>query len=167
MTISTRPAVPVDLPLIAVLIRELAEYEKLSDKVRFDEAGLWLNLFGPKPAAEALIGELDGEPQGFALFFTTFSTFEGRPGLWLEDLFVRERARGRGLGKALLRAVAAEAVRRGCARLEWAVLDWNTPAVGFYRKLGAQPMDGWTTMRVDGEKLATASKTGPGENERE
>jgi len=153
MTITTRPAEPGDIPLIASLIRGLAEYEKLTDKVRFDEAELGRHLFGERPAAEALIGEIAGVPQGFALFFTTFSTFEGRPGLWLEDLFVRPQARGKGLGKALLRAVAACAALRGCARLEWSVLDWNEQAVGFYRKLGAVPMEGWTTMRLDGERL--------------
>jgi GNAT superfamily N-acetyltransferase len=153
MTIQTRPAQPGDLPLIAALIRELAEYERLSDKVRFDEVELGRHLFGQRPAAETLIGELDGTAQGFALCFTSFSTFEGRPGLWLEDLFVRPGARGAGLGKALLAAVAALAVSRGCARLEWSVLDWNELAIGFYRRLGAQPMAGWTTMRLDGETL--------------
>ena len=160
MSIRTRPAESGDLPLIAGLIRELAEYEKLSEKVRFDVAELGNNLFGPNPAVEALIGEVDDVPQGFALFFTTFSTFEGRPGLWLEDLFVREPARGLGLGRALLQAVATEAVGRGFARLEWSVLDWNTPAIGFYRKLGAQPMDGWTTMRLEGTMLAVTGAKG-------
>ncbi|MDG2003983.1 MAG: GNAT family N-acetyltransferase [Novosphingobium sp.] len=163
MSIHVRPATPDDLPLIAVLIRELAEYEQMSDAVRFDEADMALHLFGPRPAAEALIGELDGTPQGYALCFTTFSTFEGRPGLWLEDLFVRPDARGGGLGKALLAAIAGLARARRCARLEWSVLDWNEPAIAFYRKLGAQALDGWTTMRLEGDVLsALGSRAIPG-----
>jgi GNAT superfamily N-acetyltransferase len=153
MTLSIRPAAPADLPLIAELIRALAEYEKLADEVRFDEAQLGEHLFGPRPMAEVIIGEIEGHPQGFALFFHNFSTFEGRPGIYLEDLFVRPEARGSGLGKAMLAHLAALAVERGCARLEWWVLDWNEPAIGFYRKLGARPMDEWTTMRVDGDAL--------------
>ena len=149
-----RPARPVDLPLIASLIRELAEYEHLSHEVRFDEAMLGEQLFGPRPYAEVLIGEVDGEAVGFALFFHSFSTFEGRPGIYLEDLFVRPAARGKGLGKALLVALARIAVERGCARLEWWVLDWNEPSIGFYKSLGARPMDEWTVMRVDGDALS-------------
>ena len=154
MTISIRPAVPADLPLIAQLIRDLADYEKLAHEVRFDEAVLGTKLFGPRPYAEVLIGELDGAAQGFALFFHNFSTFEGKPGIYLEDLFVRPAARGSGLGKALLARLAALALERDCARLEWSVLDWNEPAIGFYRKLGARLMDEWTVMRVDGADLA-------------
>ena len=154
MTIAIRPATPADLSLIAQFIRDLAEYEKLAHEVRFDEAKLGANLFGPRPYAEVVIGELDGEPQGFALFFHNFSTFEGRPGLYLEDLFVRPAARGSGLGKALLAHLAQLCVARDCARLEWSVLDWNTPAIGFYQSLGARLMDEWTVMRVDGEALA-------------
>lgn len=153
MTPTIRPATPADLPLIAQFIRDLADYEKLADAVRFDEAALGANLFGPRPYAEVIIGELDGAPQGFALFFHNFSTFEGRPGIYLEDLFVRPQARGSGLGKALLARLAALAVERGCARLEWSVLDWNEPAIGFYRTLGAQYMDEWTIMRLDGDAL--------------
>ena len=153
MAATVRPSVSADLPLIAAFIRELADYEKLSHEVRFDEADLGENLFGPRRHAEALIGEIDGQAQGFALFFHTFSTFEGKPGIWLEDLFVRPAARGAGLGKALLTQVARLAVERGCARLEWSVLDWNEPAIGFYRKLGARPMDEWRIMRVDGDAL--------------
>jgi len=140
--------------LIAELIRALAAYEKLSHEVRFDEAVLGEKLFGPRPYAEVLIGEIDGEALGFALFFHNFSTFEGRPGIYLEDLFVRPEARGLGLGKALLVELARLAVERGCARLEWWVLDWNEPSIGFYRSLGARPMDEWTVMRVDGAALA-------------
>lgn len=164
MTIFVRPAAPADLPLIAALIRALAEYEKLSHEVRFDEAVLGEHLFGARPHAEVAIGEIDGQPQGFALFFHNFSTFEGRPGIYLEDLFVQPAARGSGLGKALLAHLAALAVERGCARLEWSVLDWNAPSIGFYRALGARPMDEWTVMRLDGEALAqlgTRAKLSP------
>ncbi len=153
MTISIRSAVPADLPLIAQFIRDLADYEKLAHEVRFDEAKLGEKLFGPRPYAEVVIGELGGEPQGFALFFHNFSTFEGRPGLYLEDLFVRPAARGSGLGKALLAHLAQLCIDRDCARLEWSVLDWNTPAIGFYQSLGAKLMDEWTVMRVDGDAL--------------
>jgi GNAT superfamily N-acetyltransferase len=125
--------------------------------VRFDERGLGERLFGQgaggRPYAEVLIGEVAGTPQGFALFFHNFSTFEGKPGVYLEDLFVRPEARGSGLGKALLKRLAEIAIARDCARLEWWVLDWNAPAIGFYRKLGAKPMDDWTVFRVDGDAL--------------
>ena len=153
MTLSIRPATPADLPLIAQLIRDLAAYEKMANKVHFVEAVLGKNLFGPRPYAEVVIGELDGTPQGFALFFHNFSTFEGKPGIYLEDLFVRPDARGSGLGKALLSQLAKLCVERDCARLEWSVLDWNDPAIGFYKKLGAKLMDEWTIMRVDGDAL--------------
>lgn len=153
MTLSIREANLTDLPLIAQFIRDLADYEKLAQEVRFDEAVLGDRLFGPRPYAEVLIGEIDGAPQGFALFFHNFSTFEGKPGVYLEDLFVRPEARGSGLGKALLKRLAALAVERDCARLEWWVLDWNEPAIQFYKKLGAKPMDEWTTFRVDGDAL--------------
>ena len=153
MTLSIRSATPADLPLIAGFIRDLAEYEKLSHEVRFDEARLGENLFGARPYAEVVIGEIDGAAQGFALFFHNFSTFEGRPGLYLEDLFVRPEARGSGLGKALLAHLAQLCVARDCARLEWSVLDWNAPSIGFYQSLGAKLMDEWTVMRVDGDAL--------------
>jgi GNAT superfamily N-acetyltransferase len=158
LTVSIRPATRTDLPLIAQFIRDLAEYERLAHEVRFDKAGLGERLFGQNnghgPHAEVLIGEIDGIPQGFALFFHNFSTFEGRPGIYLEDLFVRPEARGSGLGKALLQRLAQLAVERDCARLEWAVLDWNEPSIGFYKSLGAKPMDEWTVFRLDGEALA-------------
>lgn len=153
MSLTIRAATSADLPLIAALIRELAEYERLAGEVRFDPAVLGEMLFGQKPFAEVVIGESHGVAQGFALFFHNFSTFEGRPGLYLEDLFVRPDARGCGLGKALLAHLASLAVGRGCARLEWSVLDWNEPAIGFYRKLGARAMDEWTVMRLDGAAL--------------
>jgi GNAT superfamily N-acetyltransferase len=162
VTLSIRPATSADLPLIAALIRELAEYERLSDEVRFDEAVLGQKLFGARPYAEVLIGEVDGVAQGFALFFHNFSTFEGKPGIYLEDLFVRPEARGAGLGKALLIELARLAVERDCARLEWWVLDWNHPAIGFYKALGARPMDEWTVMRVDGEALEALAARGSG-----
>jgi GNAT superfamily N-acetyltransferase len=149
-----RPATADDVPLIAALIRELADYEKLAHEVRFDEATLAAKLFGARPYAEVVIGEVDGEAQAFALFFHNFSTFEGKPGIYLEDLYVRPAARGAGLGKALLRHLAGLAVERDCARLEWSVLDWNAPAIGFYEALGARQMDEWTVMRVDGAALA-------------
>ena len=158
MTTAIRSAAAADLPLIAALIRELAEYERLAHEVRFDPARLGEYLFGSRPMAEVLIAELDGEAVGFALFFHNFSTFEGRPGLYLEDLFVRPSARGAGLGKALLAALASRAVARGWARFEWSVLDWNTPAIGFYTALGARAMDDWTVMRVDGDALTALAK---------
>lgn len=161
MSLNIRPATAADVPLIASLIRELAEYEKLAHEVRFDEATLAAKLFGPNgghgPYAEVMIGEVDGEAQAFALFFHNFSTFEGKPGIYLEDLYVRPAARGAGLGKALLRHLAALAVERDCARLEWSVLDWNAPAIGFYEALGARQMDEWTVMRVDGAALVELS----------
>ena len=154
MTVSIRPAIRADLPLISALISELAEYEKLAHEVRFDRAVLGEHLFGSHPMAEVVIGEVSSTPQGFALFFHNFSTFEGAPGIYLEDLFVRPSARGAGLGKALLAHLAAMALQRGCKRLEWSVLDWNEPSIGFYKRLGARLMDEWTGMRVDGAALS-------------
>jgi GNAT superfamily N-acetyltransferase len=153
MTVSIRAAAPSDLDLIIRFIRDLAEYERLADDVRLNREILGNHLFGPAPKAEVLIGEVDTTPRGFALFFHNFSTFEGKPGIYLEDLFVEPDARGAGLGKALLSHLAKLAVERSCARLEWAVLDWNEPAIGFYRALGAKGMDEWTVNRVDGDAL--------------
>lgn len=153
MTLSIRAATPGDLPLIYRLIRDLAEYERLGHEVRADEQTLARHLFGDAPKAEVIIGEIEGRPRGFALFFHNFSTFEGRPGIYLEDLFVDADARGSGLGKALLAELARIALDRECARLEWSVLDWNEPAIAFYRSLGAQAMDQWTVNRVDGAAL--------------
>ncbi|MEY3703572.1 MAG: hypothetical protein RLZZ561_1192 [Pseudomonadota bacterium] len=153
MTLSLRVATRDDIALIAQFIRALADYEKLLDEVRLDEGVLTEKLFGPRPYAEVLIGEIDGQPQGFALFFHNFSTFEGRPGIYLEDLFVTPEARGSGLGTALLAELARLAVERDCARLEWSVLDWNEPSIGFYKALGAKPMDEWTVFRLDGAAL--------------
>ncbi len=157
-SIAIRPATPEDLPLICALIAELADYEKLAHEVRFDPQTLGQYLFGPRPMAEVVIGEVGGTPQGFALFFHNFSTFEGKPGLYLEDLFVRPEARGAGLGKALLAHLAKLALDRDCARFEWAVLDWNEPSIGFYNALGARAMDDWTVMRVDGPVLMALAK---------
>ena len=154
MTLSIRSATRADLPLIAQFIRDLADYERLAHEVRFDEAVLGERLFGARPYAEVLIGEVDSVAEGFALFFHNFSTFEGKPGIYLEDLFVRPEARGAGLGKAFLQRLAQLAVERDCARLEWWVLDWNEPAIRFYKSLGARPMDDWTTYRVDGDALS-------------
>ncbi|HEY1378476.1 MAG TPA: GNAT family N-acetyltransferase [Gemmataceae bacterium] len=148
-----RPATAADVPAVARLIRGLAEYERLSHAVDLDEARLRDHLFGPRPFAEVLLAEDDGEVVGFALFFPSYSTFLARPGLFLEDLFVVPERRGAGHGKALLAAVARRAVEQGCGRLEWSVLDWNEPAIGFYRRLGAAPLDDWTGFRLTGDAL--------------
>ena len=158
MTVSIRSAVAEDLDLVIGFIRALAAYERLADAVVLDRQTLRRHLFGDKPMAEVLIGELDGVARGFALFFHNFSTFEGKPGIYLEDLFVDPEARGAGLGKALLARLAQLAVTRGCARLEWSVLDWNEPAIAFYKSLGATAMKEWTINRVDGEALAALAQ---------
>jgi GNAT superfamily N-acetyltransferase len=157
-----RPAVPADVPLVLAFIRGLAEYERLADKVQATEEMLREHLFGPHPRAEVLLVELDGEAVGFALFFHDFPTSWGRPGLYLEDLFVRPEARGRGVGRSLLAHLARLAVERGCGRLDWVVLDGNEPAIGFYRRLGARPLDEWTLYRLDREALnQLAGEAGP------
>jgi GNAT superfamily N-acetyltransferase len=148
-----RLATPDDLPTIAQLIRDLAEYEKLSQDCVFSEASLREHLFGPRPYAEVLIAEEDGVKVGFALFFHNFSTFLGQPGIYLEDLFVKPEYRGKGHGKELLAKLAKVAMERGCGRLEWAVLDWNTPSIGFYESLGAKANGDWTVYRLTGEAL--------------
>lgn len=153
MSAELRPATRTDVPEILRLIRALAEYEKLAHEVVATEAALAGTLFGDKPAAEVLLAEEGGRAIGFALFFQNYSTFLARPGIYLEDLFVEPASRGHGVGKSLLKAVAKLAVERRCGRFEWAVLDWNEPAIGFYRSLGAQPMADWTVMRVTGEAL--------------
>lgn len=135
------------------LIRQLAEYEELSDRVDGTAAELGEHLFGDPPACEALIVEVGKHVIGYALFFGTYSTFRTRPGLFLEDLFVHPSHRGKGLGRALLGSVARTAVKRGCARLEWSVLDWNEPAIKFYKALGSVPLEGWTTHRLSGDTL--------------
>jgi GNAT superfamily N-acetyltransferase len=155
-----RPATRDDVPLILAFIQELAAYEKLAREVVATEASLAATLFGPKPAAEVLIAEFEGAPAGFALYFHNYSTFLGRPGIFLEDLFVRPDARGRGVGRALLSCLARIAVERGCGRLEWAVLDWNESAIGFYRKLGATAMNDWTVYRLTGDALVKVADEG-------
>ena len=150
---SIRPATIDDVPLIRALIAELAEYERLADAAVATDDDLRAQLFGAQPAAEVLIGEVDGEAAGFALFFHNFSTFLGKRGLYLEDVFVRPAFRGAGLGRHLMATLARIAVQRGCGRFEWSVLDWNEPAIRFYRSLGATGMDGWTVQRLDGEGL--------------
>ncbi len=142
-----------DVPLILQMIRDLAEYERMADEVVATEAALRESLFGERPDAEVIIAHADGEPAGFALFFHNYSTFLGRRGLYLEDLFVKPAFRGRGIGKRLLVELARIAVERGCGRFEWAVLDWNEPAIGFYKSLGAQSMDAWRIFRVAGDAL--------------
>jgi GNAT superfamily N-acetyltransferase len=151
--IQIRPATPADVPLILTFIRELAEYEKLADRVVATDRDIHAALFGERPVAEAIIGSLDGESVGYALFFPTFSTFLGKPGLYLEDVYVRPAARGSGVGRKLLEHLARIAVERGWGRFEWSVLDWNEPSIAFYKKMGATPMDEWTVFRVSGEGL--------------
>lgn len=151
--INIRAARADDIDVIRGFILALADYEKLAHEVKADRATLARYLFGERPMAEVLIAEHAGAPVGFALFFHNFSTFEGRPGLYLEDLFVLPQARGLGAGKALLAHLARLAIERDCARLEWSVLDWNEPSIAFYRALGARPMDEWTVQRVDGDVL--------------
>ena len=148
-----RVATVDDVGVILGFIRALAAYERLADAVIADEAALAATLFGPRPAAEVLIVEADGRPRGFALFFTSYSTFLAKPGLYLEDLFVEPDARGRGLGLALMATLAQLCVARGYGRFEWSVLDWNQPAIDFYRSLGAVGMDEWTLQRVSGDAL--------------
>lgn len=148
------PATASDVPLILRLIRGLAEYEKLAHEMRATEDLLRTSLFGERPDAEVVIARSQGEPAGFALFFHTYSTFLGQRGLYLEDLFVLPEWRGRGVGRALLTYLARVARDRNCGRLEWTVLDWNEPAIRFYKSLGAQSMDGWTINRVAGDALS-------------
>jgi GNAT superfamily N-acetyltransferase len=155
------PAIASDVPVLLDLIKALAAYEKLTHEVVATESDLHAALFGPRPAAEAAIAYAGDEPAGFAVFFHNFSTFLGRPGMYLEDLFVQPRWRGRGLGRLLMAHVAKIAVERRCGRLEWSVLDWNEPAIGFYRRLGARPMDDWTVYRLTGDRLrALAGSSG-------
>lgn len=164
--LTLRGAVPADVPQILEFIHELAEYERLTHEVVATEARVSAHLFGEHPAAEVVIGEWGGDPVAFALFFHNFSTFLGQPGLYLEDLYVRPEMRGRGVGKAMLAHLARLAVERGCGRFEWSVLDWNEPAIAFYRALGAEPMNGWTVQRVTGsalDRLAAQGVTAPGQ----
>ncbi|MFT5680854.1 MAG: GNAT superfamily N-acetyltransferase [Myxococcota bacterium] len=148
-----RPAIAADVPTILHFIRSLADYERLRHEVVATEAALMATLFGPHPYAEVLLAEIDGAAIGFALFFHSYSTFLAKPGIHLEDLFIAPEHRGCGYGKALLSRLAAITVERDCGRLEWSVLDWNTPAIDFYKALGAEPMADWTTFRLTGAAL--------------
>ena len=148
-----RPATAADVPLILALIRGLAEYERAPEQVIATEEDLLRDGFGPNPFYFCLIAEHDGKPAGFAFYFFDYSTWIGRPGIYLEDLFVYPELRGLGIGKALLKQVAAIAVEKGCARLKWSVLDWNTPAIDFYKSMGGELMDEWTNVRIQGEAL--------------
>ena len=148
-----RNATPADVPQILQFAKDLAVYEREPDAVSASEADLHAGLFGPNPLVEALIAEIDGVAVGSAIFCRTFSTWTGKPGFWLDDLYVRPESRGAGAGKALLVRIAALAAERGYARFEWWVLDWNEPAIGFYKTLGAKPMDEWTVFRVSGPEL--------------
>lgn len=147
------PATVRDVPVLLRMIKALAEYERMSDQVVATEEGLRESLFGERPVVEAAIASVGAEAVGFALWFQNYSTFLGRPGIYLEDLFVVPAWRGRGIGRALLTHLARVAVSRGCRRLEWSVLDWNEPTIAFYRSLGAQPMDQWTVYRLTGDAL--------------
>jgi GNAT superfamily N-acetyltransferase len=153
VTLTIRFAEPSDVPVIAELIRALAHFERLEHEVTMTESRLEKSLFGPRPYAETLLAEEDGQAAGFALFFHNFSTFLARPGIYLEDLFVVPEQRGRGIGRALLERLAQVAVERDCGRLEWAVLDWNRDAIGFYERLGAKPNSEWTVYRLAGDSL--------------
>jgi GNAT superfamily N-acetyltransferase len=148
-----RPAVPADAPLILRYVRKLAEYEKLAHEMEASEEQIRATMFGPRPYAEVVFAEQDGQAVGFALFFHNYSTFMGKPGLYLEDLFVDPPARGRGYGKALMAYLARLAVARGCGRFEWSVLNWNEPSIAFYKRLGARPLDAWTVYRMTGDAL--------------
>jgi GNAT superfamily N-acetyltransferase len=155
-----RPATPADVPTVARLIRELAEYEKLAHAVTLQEPDLREHLFGAKRYAEVLLAEEGGAVVGFALFFHNYSTFRAKPGIYLEDLFVMPEHRGKGYGKALLRALARLTIERGCARVEWSVLNWNTPSIEFYKSLGADPMNEWTVYRLTDEPLRKLGEAG-------
>lgn len=155
MTVTIRPATPSDVPTILGFVRELAAFEKAPDEVTSTEPILHEALFGARPAAEAIIAEVDGASVGMAVFYHNFSTWTGVRGIWLDDLYVTPDARGSGAGRALLSHLAGIAVDRGCARFEWWVLDWNERAIEFYRKVGAEAMDEWTVQRVAGDALLT------------
>ncbi len=153
-----RPASRADVPLILELIRALAEYEKLADRCVANEQRLDATLFGEKAYAETLIAEWNGSPAGLALYFHNYSTFLAQPGIYLEDLFVKPELRGHGIGKALLVKLAQIAEERDCGRLEWSVLNWNEPSIGFYKKLGAMPQDDWTIFRITGPGVAKLAR---------
>ena len=156
-----RRGTAADIPLILQLIRQLADYERAPNDAVATGPQLHEVLFGEKPAAEVLLAFANDEPVGFAVYFFNFSTWLGRPGLYLEDLFVKPEARGKGYGRALLTRLAAVAQERGCGRMEWAVLDWNEPAIQFYRKLGAKPMDEWTVFRLTSDGIGKLASGRP------
>lgn len=165
MSITLRPATPEDIPEILSLVRDLAEYERSPEEAKATASQMQRALFGdPKRdgkgagIAECIMGEVDGKVEGLAVYFMNFSTWTGKPGIYLEDLFVRPAARGRGLGKALLSRVAAVAVERGLPRVDWLVIDWNEPAIGFYKSLGAVALDKWTIHRLSGERLTELAR---------
>ena len=149
-----QPATEADAPLILSFIKALAAYERLAGEVVATEAMVRESFFGPAPHAQAVIARIGGEPVGFMVWFSTYSTFLSRPGIYLEDLFVLPSWRGKGIGRALLRHLAGIAVERGCGRIEWSVLDWNDTAIRFYRSIGARPMDEWTVYRLTGDAIA-------------
>lgn len=156
---SIRPATPEDLPLVTSLVRELAEYEKLAHQAVATEADFAESLFGLHPKAYALIVEQDGQPAGFAIYFYNYSTFLGRPGIYVEDVFIRPEFRRGGFGRAIFKYLAQKAVAENCGRMEWWVLDWNEPAIRFYAGLGAVPMDEWTVQRLTGDALKTFAES--------
>jgi GNAT superfamily N-acetyltransferase len=158
-SITIRPAAEHEIPLILAFIRDLAIYERLEHQMVATEDDLRRTLFGPRPYAEVAFACVAGKPVGFALFFHNYSTFLGRPGIYLEDLFVRPESRGHGVGKRLLTWLAQTAVERGCGRLEWSVLDWNEPSIGFYKSLGAVPMDEWRIFRLTGPALTQLARS--------
>jgi GNAT superfamily N-acetyltransferase len=159
MATTIRAATPADVPQILTFIRGLALYERAPDQVTATEEGLLRDGFGPNPFYYCLIAERDGIPAGFALFFFNYSTWQGRAGVYLEDIYVEPEFRGRGIGKALLKRVAAFAVERGCQRMVWEVLDWNTPAIDFYRAMGADFLDEWRNVRLSGDALLRLADT--------
>lgn len=158
-SLKIRPATEADVPLLLQFIRDIAEYEKLPDEVVADESILKESFFGERPTAEAIFGEWDGKPAAFAVFFENFSTFMGRSGLYLEDLYVRPEYRKKGIGEQMLRHLAGIAVDRGCPRFEWVALDWNEPAIRFYENLGAQQMEEWRLFRMTGSALKNMAQT--------
>lgn len=160
MTLSIREAIEGDTDLIVALIRELALYEKAPDAAKASAADIRRALFGAHPKVHALIAEWNGEAAGFAVYFFNFSTWTGRHGVYLEDLFVRDAVRGKGIGRSLLARLAGVAAERNCARVEWSVLDWNEAAIGFYKSLGAKPMNEWTVFRIEGPALDALARGG-------
>ena len=161
MALIIRPAVPADAPQILAFVRALAAYEREPDAVIATEQDLLEHGFGPRPYFSCIMAEFDGQPAGFALYFFNYSTWLGRPGLYLEDIFVLPEFRGRGIGKALLQRVAAAALEAGCMRMQWEVLDWNTPAIDFYRSMGAEFLDEWRNVRISGEALNRLADASP------